>query len=340
MLFLPHEVLLIQSIPLSQRPVEDKLVWSFNRSGVYTVKSGYKLLSQEVKVSDFKAQGVDNEVWKMVWGLKVQNKIKNFIWRAIRNSILMKSNLVKRKILIDDSCDHYHHDLENVLHALWQCPLLDPVWNSNPCWSFRASTQFSSFGDLVSYMSKEGLNLELFAQISWTIWFRKNQLRTSSKPFPVAHVIPDALAALSAFICAIPPKPPNCETRPPLHTKWKPLDPNSLKVNFDGAVFREDNMAGVGVIICDEKGQIIAFMAEKVPLSNSVATLEAIAAVKALNFAAELGISSVVVEGDSELVSKALLSEDISFADHGHLVEEAKLLSALFPFCRLSHVRR
>ncbi|KAF3967747.1 hypothetical protein CMV_008289 [Castanea mollissima] len=83
MLFLPNEVLLIQSIPLSQRPVEDKLVGSFNPSGVYTVKSGYKLLSQEVEVSDFRAQGVDNEVWKMVWGLKVQNKIKNFIWRAI-----------------------------------------------------------------------------------------------------------------------------------------------------------------------------------------------------------------------------------------------------------------
>ena len=44
-LFLPHEVLLIQSIPLSHRPVEDKLVWPYNLSGVYTVKSGYKLLS-------------------------------------------------------------------------------------------------------------------------------------------------------------------------------------------------------------------------------------------------------------------------------------------------------
>jgi len=76
-------VLLIQSIPLSQRPVEDKLVWPYNFSGVYTVKSGYKLLSQEVEVLDFRAQWVDNDVWKVVWGLKVQNKIRNFIWRAI-----------------------------------------------------------------------------------------------------------------------------------------------------------------------------------------------------------------------------------------------------------------
>ncbi|KAL0000567.1 hypothetical protein SO802_014348 [Lithocarpus litseifolius] len=81
-------------------------------------------------------------------------------------------------------------------------------------------------------------------------------------------------------------------------------------------------------------------MAVNIPLPNSVAALEAVAAVKALNLAAVLGISSVVVEGDSKIVIKALLSEDISFADHGHLVEEAKLLSALFSFCSFSHVKR
>ena len=193
----------------------------------------------------------------------------------------MKSNLVKRIVLIDDSCDHYHHDPEDVLHALWQCPLLDPVW------IFRASTQFSSFVDLVKYLSEESLNLELFAQISWTIWFRIKQLRTGTKPFSVEQVMPDALVALSAFIRAIPPKRLDCETRPPQHIKWKPPNPNCLKVNFDGVVFREENMAGVGVIIHNEKGQIITSMAEKVPLPNSVAALEAVAAVKALNFSTE-----------------------------------------------------
>ena len=150
----------------------------------------------------------------------------------------------------------------------------------------------------------------------------------------------DALAALSTFIRAIPPKPPDCETQPPQHIKWKPLDPNCLKVNFDGAVFREENMAGVGVIIRDEKGQIIAFMAEKVPLPNSVAALEAVAAVKALNFVAKLSISSIMVEGDLKIVIKTLFNEDISLADHEHLVEEAKLLSVLFSFCSFSHVKR
>ena len=46
-----------------------------------------------------------------------------------------------------------------------------------------------------------------------------------------------------------------------------------LRVNFDGAVFKEENMAGLGVVICNEKGQVIASMAEKVSLLNFVAIL-------------------------------------------------------------------
>ena len=81
-------------------------------------------------------------------------------------------------------------------------------------------------------------------------------------------------------------------------------------------------------------------MAEKVPLPNSVVALKVVAAVKTLYFAAKLGISSIVLEDDSEIVIKALVSEDTSFAVHGHLVEEAKLLSASFIFCSFSHVKR
>ena len=73
-------------------------------------------------------------------------------------------------------------------------------------------------------------------------------------------------------------------------------------------------------------------MAKKVPLPNSVAALKVVAAVKTLYFAAKLGISSIVLEDDSEIVIKALVSEDTSFADLGHLVEEAKLLSAFLIF--------
>ena len=99
-LFVPEEVSLIKNIPLCITSVEDKLVWPFTASGEYTVKSGYNFL---VKVnSNTQAQGQldqDNGIWKLIWGLRIPNKVKNFIWRSCKDAIPMKKNLKKRQIL-------------------------------------------------------------------------------------------------------------------------------------------------------------------------------------------------------------------------------------------------
>lgn len=46
-IFLPHEATLIKSIPLSLEDCEDKLFWPWSSNGVYSVKSGYKLLMEK-----------------------------------------------------------------------------------------------------------------------------------------------------------------------------------------------------------------------------------------------------------------------------------------------------
>ena len=51
------------------------------------------------------------------------------------------------------------------------------------------------------------------------------------------------------------------------------------------------------------------------------------AAVKALIFAKYIGLSSLILEGDSKLIINTLKSEESSFAAYGHLIEEAKLLA-------------
>ena len=44
--FHPPEARLIKSLPLSSIPLPDSLVWSSEKSGSYSVKSGYKLLCE------------------------------------------------------------------------------------------------------------------------------------------------------------------------------------------------------------------------------------------------------------------------------------------------------
>ena len=97
-----------------------------------------------------------------------------------------------------------------------------------------------------------------------------------------------------------------------------------FKVNFDKAIFREQK-AGVGVIIRDEYGRVIASMADSISLPLSVDAVEAFAAKEALKFAQECGLSAIVLEGELKRTIDSLLCEDVSLADIGHLIDEAKM---------------
>lgn len=104
---------------------------------------------------------------------------------------------------------------------------------------------FHDFKELFQYIIKEGKNLECFATIIWMVWFRRNALRIGSKPFPIHQVIPDVRAVQAEYRCATPPKLPDITNRVPQQVSWKPPPRATLKVNFDGALFKDENSVGV-----------------------------------------------------------------------------------------------
>ena len=76
------------------------------------------------------------------------------------------------------------------------------------------------------------------------------------------------------------------------------------KANYDGALLKELGETGLGVVIRNEKGEVMGSLAEKITKPNSVEVLEALAARRAVLFAAKLGLQWVVFESDSETVFK------------------------------------
>ncbi|XP_021612307.1 uncharacterized protein LOC110614922 [Manihot esculenta] len=74
---------------------EAELVWHFNSSGIFSVKSTYYLLKQDQlreKSSRNPSQFVTHSdvVWKSTWKLEVPPKVRNFLWRAANNSLATK----------------------------------------------------------------------------------------------------------------------------------------------------------------------------------------------------------------------------------------------------------
>ena len=68
--------------------------------------------------------------------------------------------------------------------------------------------------------------------------------------------------------------------------------------------------------------------------------MEAIAVVKALTLAQDIGLSSLVLKGNSEIVINALKSKALSFASYGHLIKKAKGLAENFSTIHFFHIRR
>ena len=94
---------------------------------------------------------------------------------------------------------------------------------------------FSSIQEVLLYTDKEKKKPELLASVMWTIWHRKNRVRTSPKEFPLAQVAPTATQALEVFQqanldAATHFRDPHCS-----RDRWSPPAEGEIKINFDGA---------------------------------------------------------------------------------------------------------
>lgn len=63
---------------------------------------------------------------------------------------------------------------------------------------------------------------------------------------------------------------------------WKHPDPRQAKANFNGAIFEALKEAGIGVMIRNSKGEVLAAFSKRIPMTSSVVILESFAARRAV----------------------------------------------------------
>ena len=122
--------------------------------------------------------------------------------------------------------------------------------------------------------------------------------------------------------------------------KWKPPDASCFKINFDKAIFRNENKSGIGVVTRDHTGSIIASLAQLISPALQAVEIEAIAAARALEFGNEISISEAVLEGDSELIIESLKVGGNTIASVEPLIQDTIVFSSFFSKLLFSHCRR
>ena len=116
----------------------------------------------------------------------------------------------------------------------------------------------------------------------------------------------------------------------PQPQRWLPLESGIYKVNYDGAYFVEEEEAGIGVIVMNELGQVMASLAEKLIMPSTVEVPKAMTARRAMIFMEELGLCRAIFEGALELVVKALIGDCPDRSSIGHIVKDCMSLMVFF----------
>ncbi|XP_075651913.1 uncharacterized protein LOC142622348 [Castanea sativa] len=132
---------------------------------------------------------------------------------------------------------------------------------------------------------------------------------------------------------------PTCNPTAPTNS-WCPPSSLSFKANFDGAVFNNAHSAGVGVVIPDVSGEVIATMSKHIPLPNSMLEVEEMACKRVVKFASVVGIQEAIFEGDSLTVIQALNNGGASEAPYGNLIDDIIFLASHLSKVEFKHVKR
>ena len=132
-----------------------------------------------------------------------------------------------------------------------------------------------------------------------------------------------------------PPKTQRITAR----TRWLPPPEGLYKANFDAAFFGNSGIAGIGVVVRDSKGEIIAALSQKILEPHSVDAAKALACSRAVVFAKELSLFSVIVEGVKRIV-QAASNKRANLTLFGHVINEIHESCSSFNRISFQHVRR
>ncbi|KAK9913636.1 hypothetical protein M0R45_037446 [Rubus argutus] len=315
--FIPNsEVIAINNIVIGDANVDDRMIWPMEKSGKYTVRSGYHFLHNPIATipKSSSSHGINKKVWSIIWGIDTLPKIKHFLWRVLTNSLPTGLNLYRRKLLKSPICSICGEFEESVEHCILLCAWTECTWFGSSLGLLipkQAITTFDAWLIALANMklptscTKQDL-LSLFAFVAWNIWKGRCEAVYKSTPPTPSQTINTVRRQCLEF------KQARCGVAKPTHTiptpanaAWAPLLDPLIKINVDGAWDSTSKVAGAGVIIRGQNGNFIAGSAT-ISSTSSVIEAEAAALVKGMKLAVQLNLDNVVLESDSQELINAL----------------------------------
>ncbi|XP_041001645.1 uncharacterized protein LOC121247346 [Juglans microcarpa x Juglans regia] len=206
---------------------------------------------------------------------------------------------------------------ESVCHALWSCCGANDVWacKRSPVqkWPSCEREMFKLWSDWSTKLAKD--QLEIMVVVLRRVWLRRNGV-----VFENSFVDPSVFFN-QVVECLLDFQQAQCRqgsgqsygVQISKATRWKSPVGETIKVNWDAAWRVNDYRCGIGVVIRDSCGEVLASLC--CPKQNVVdpVVAEIYALWRAMKFCEELKFSMVQLEGDALSVVQAVNKEEASW---------------------------
>jgi hypothetical protein len=187
----------ILNIHIPQVTSFDKWSWAPSPSGLFSVKSAHELVSAS---SSGRTSPFCPEVWFMLWGLKLQARLKHLLWKIAWDILPSRTNIGRFVSSVDLNswvCPFYKGPQETLSHLFLECDLDRLLWWNSPWPLITSSLAARPIADwiaaivnpavLLAIPRKEVQKFQIFPALTLDfIWLSRNKLIFEGlKPDPV-----------------------------------------------------------------------------------------------------------------------------------------------------------
>jgi hypothetical protein len=346
--FMEDEAKSICQMVVSPLSHGDRLVWMGNKTGHYTVRSGYHLAMEgldreEGSTSDYSRM---SQLWQNVWNFRGPRALRMFLWRACNNILPTKENLFKRKIVDDPQCAICGAAIETVGHILWSCVAARDVWLENMKPIQKSTSDEIDFQHLFVqlYDRLEVEDFQRFGFVARQLWFRRNKAIFEGDFLSPVRVNQIATAQVEDYAMAeLTQKMTSgvaTSAGVPRVPCWQKPSTGVVKINWDAAISMSEEMMGVGIVARDTTGSVVGAFCCTRPQILDPTTAEAVGAWQAVLFAKRLGVEHAIFEGDSLEVVKSVKAGGSCWARYGMMINASLEELRSIPAWEFRHVRR
>jgi hypothetical protein len=186
-LFLPMDAEVIRSIPLSTHRLDDFWAWHYEKNGLLSVRSAYRMLVLTKKRREDWLQGrsggseavQEGRSWQRLWRAQVPSKLRVFLWRLAQQSLPTGNVRCHRHMSPTSSCSVCGEE-DSWRHSLINCAMARTVWAlADEEITEHVSMNEDPYAKQWLFVMMETLSRDDFARVVvtlWSIWYARRKL--------------------------------------------------------------------------------------------------------------------------------------------------------------------